>query len=170
MVLVGDNKPEMKTRQLRIGYSVGYNVYAFPCMRVLTLKMITEMFTAASNRTIAAEKENACTYICKHMVLMCWHSGQGASIQSTNIGEQVHKQACAIHHNTRKDAVAPTHTRTCESTHNKGREMWKVSELPCSTSTLTVKLGRARDKWERDRERERENACCLHQRLLLSER
>lgn len=41
-------------------------------------------------------------------------------------------------------ALCLAHKR--ESAHNKEQEMWKVSELPCSTSTLTVKQSRAADK------------------------
>lgn len=71
---------------------------------------------------------------------------------------QRHEDVDAVRNNTH------THTQGYSHSHiqrNKGLEMWKVSELPCSTSTLTVKQRRARDKWERARERQRGEGECL---------
>lgn len=146
MELVGDNKPEMKTRQLHIRGCTLQTNNVFPCMCVLTLKPIRESFIATGNKISAekAAKEKARTHMCERM-------------------------PCRTRTAARRDAV--THTNERESTHNKGL-CEKCQSCHVQLALWLLNRGEHGDKWERARETEseRENACCLHQRLLLRER
>lgn len=92
MEQVGDNKPEMKTKQLRIGVSVGYDVCAFPpSVYVLIVSVFMETLIVANNN-MAPEKAETHVSVCcsecahKYTRMVCkltyWNKGRSASTQT----------------------------------------------------------------------------------------
>lgn len=89
--------------------------------------------------------------------------------------DQVYKaentRLCYIQQCTRGCSLSRTHVRAHTT---KDSRCEKCRSCHVQLALWQSNRGRAPDKWERERERDRErergSACCLHQRLLLSER